>query len=590
MSDEHSTRVREILAEIAAQPPARWRPLLDASFPDDPTLVAQALLWLRVDRERIADDAAPPALDSNRYALRVRLDAGASAAVWQAYDRKLGRDVAIKLFHVDDDEVVAAALAEARAACDVVGDHVVRVLDVHDSDERPYIVMELVGEHDPHRGELVPGGSAAMLRPRSIDEAVCWVRDVARGVHDAHLRNVFHRDLKPHNVLVTPISRRARIADFGLAISASRAAERGRIAGTPEYMAPEQVHAPRALDPGDGGDRARLVAIDVWGLGALAYDLIGGRPPWLKHGDREPWELAASGDVPPPLEHVPARLARAVAKAMALVPNARYASAAELAHELDAYLARRPTSLDRSLALRVWLWCRRNPQLTLTAAAAFALAALTLIAYVAVVELRDQSRELARDNAGLEERMQKARAELATTEAEVTKQGQALGALQRALADETRTYSGILAARDKALHQADAATRQLVDELAIARNDRAAAELGRDMYEGFFTSARHDADRAAKDRDQAQKERDAARTERDQLQHERDAARVERDRLQAERDRAAADVKRLDAAAVASAARIAELERQLASAAVPAHAPPADAGAAAVVIDGAASR
>ena len=66
---------------------------------------------------------------------------------------------------------------------------------------------------------LAPGGSAAAIRPRSDDEAVRWVRDVARGVHDAHLRNVFHRALKPHNVLITPFSRRARIADFGLAVS-----------------------------------------------------------------------------------------------------------------------------------------------------------------------------------------------------------------------------------------------------------------------------------------------------------------------------------------------------------------------------------
>jgi len=114
------------------------------------------------------------------------------------------------------------------------------------------------------------------------------VRDVARGVHDAHLRNVFHRDLKPHNVLITPISRRAKIADFGLAVSAAgppgwRAASRNgalRIAGTPGYLAPEQARDSPSRSiahrgrPRRAGRRRRL------GLGAIAYDLLAGHPPW----------------------------------------------------------------------------------------------------------------------------------------------------------------------------------------------------------------------------------------------------------------------------------------------------------------------
>jgi hypothetical protein len=516
--------IQDELADIAAQPAERWPSLVAEKFAD-PALAAQALLWLRAQ--------ATPQV-SERYVLDTKLDAGATAAVWQAYDRKLGRHVAIKIFHAE----AAEALAEARAACDVISDHVVRVLDVHDG----YIVMELVGEHAGD--ELVPGGSAARVRPSDLEEAVTWVRDVARGVHEAHLRDVFHRDLKPGNVLITPVSRRARIADFGLSTHAS--------GGTPEYIAPELARLSAA------SSRDRLVAIDVWGLGAVAYDLTGGRPPW------ESWDQAASGE-PPPVLDCPARLRRVIDKAMALDPTRRYTSAAELAHDLDAYLARRPTSLDRSHALRSLLWTRRNPQLTLTAAGALVLAFLTLVGYVSVRRLDARSHQLAAEvrdeeqsNEQLTQRMAKARAELAQTEADVTARGQALAVLQRSLADEQRQYQVIIEARDKALQQADAATRHLVEQLTIAQSDRAAAELGRTMYEGFWNTARADAERAGKDRDQAQKERDAARTERDQLQKERDAARTDR-------DKALADVSKLTQDAAAARARIDELTREIAA-------------------------
>ncbi|HEY1553261.1 MAG TPA: protein kinase [Kofleriaceae bacterium] len=553
--------IREKLAAIAAAPPARWDELLATAFPDDAVLRAQARLWLAAER------ADAPALDE-RYVLATRLDSGASAEVWQAFDRKLGRHVAIKLFHEAD----ARALAEARAACDVISDHVVRVLDVHDG-ARPYIVMELIAEHDPKRGTQISGASAEAMRPRDSDEAVRWVRDVARGVHAAHLRDVFHRDLKPDNVLIAPVSRRARIADFGLAVAA------GSFAGTPEYLAPEQARGvPPSLDAGDAAQRARLVAIDVWGLGALAYDLVGGSPPWRGAGPLEAWEVAASGTEPVPLAKAPPRLRRVIAKATALDPAARYPSAADVGDELDAYLAQRPTSLDRSRALRTWLWCRRNPQLSLTAGAAVVLATLTLAAYVTVVDLRARSRELTAQvadqenaNSELEVRVATTRREAASAEADLRAKTETLAKLHQELTDEESSYRAIIAARDKSLHDADAATRALVDQLTIARSDRAAAELGRSMYEGFWTSARQEADRTAKDRDQALKERDAARGERDAAGKDRDAARAERDKLAEQLATAQDEVARLNASASVLATRIGALEHQLGG-------PPGDAG------------
>jgi serine/threonine protein kinase len=242
---------------------------------------------------------------------------------------------------------------------------------------------------------------------------------VARGVHEAHLRNVFHRDLKPKNVLITPNSRRARVADFGLAVSgatpdsahpAITLLKRGpsgpvSVRGTPEYMAPEQARGlPLTLDARNAEDRAVLVAIDVWGLGAFAYELLTGRPPWLarKDDDLSAWEIAASTERPAPLDRthdgqrVPRRLRRVIEKAMATDPKQRYASAGALANELEDFLERRPTTLDRSRLLRVGLWSRRNPQLALTIVVALGLTALATATHVTVTRLQTERAALDR--------------------------------------------------------------------------------------------------------------------------------------------------------------------------------------------------
>jgi serine/threonine protein kinase len=229
--------------------------------------------------------------------------------------------------------------------------------------------MELVSEYDPDRDAVVLGTTAPATNPDDIDEIARWVMHVARGVHEAHLRNVFHRDLKPTNVLITPSSRRARIADFGLAVSGANPdvahpsitlLKRGpmgpvSVRGTPEYMAPEQARGlPPTLDARTAEDRAVLAAVGVWGLGATAYELLTGRPPWLAReaDDVSAWEIAASTERPPALERardgerIPPRLRRVIEKAMATDPKQRYATAAAVANELQAFLAHRPTTLD----------------------------------------------------------------------------------------------------------------------------------------------------------------------------------------------------------------------------------------------------
>src|SRR5512140_1214241 len=139
----------DVLAEIEASPRGAWPKLLRLRFPNDPSLVKQALIWLHAGR---GDDlpGTMPSLGEggDRFELAVVLDSGATASVWKAYDRKLGRHVAIKVFHARASSMIQQSLAEARASSEVISEHVVRVHDVHDADP-PYLVLALVGEHEP---------------------------------------------------------------------------------------------------------------------------------------------------------------------------------------------------------------------------------------------------------------------------------------------------------------------------------------------------------------------------------------------------------------------------------------------------------
>ena len=557
------TAIRDKLARISGRPEGEWARRVEQEFPGDPAMRLQALLWLHADKEGPELEGAPPTLGDaadQRYELTLRLDSGASTSVWQAFDRRLGRNVAIKVFHGhDESEAMEQVLAEARAASDVVSEHVVRVLDVQIGEGHPYIVMELVSEYDPDKGDVVLGTTAASTRPQNIDEVARWVMHVARGVHEAHLRNVFHRDLKPRNVLITPNSRRARVADFGLAVSGANPdashpsitlLKRGpsgpvSVRGTPEYMAPEQARGlPLALDARAAEDRAVLVAIDVWGLGAIAYELLAGKPPWLgrRADDLSAWEIAASTERPARLdrtadgERIPSRLRRVIEKAMATDPRSRYPSAAALANELQAYLASRPTTQDRSRALRLGLWTRRNPQLALTVFLIVLLTGWAIGARARVVSLREQRDALDRavaaqkaEQALLDKTVQQARAELAVTHGKLQAERADLAALERSVADERAAYQAVLEAKDLALREATSATRQLVEKLETARRDIRIADAARAAAEKQLAEARREADKAVKDRERTRKEREAARAERDALQRERDAAIADRE-------------------------------------------------------------
>ena len=265
---------------------------------------------------------------SDRYTLERELGAGGMATVYLAHDLKHERQVAVKVLRPE----LAAALGaerfhqEIKIAANLNHPHILPLLDSGESDGflffvMPYIEGESLRDKLAHEGEL------------PIAEAVRILRDVVDALTHAHKHNVVHRDIKPDNVMLS--DRHALVTDFGVAKAVSEATGRQQLTtegvalGTPTYMAPEQAAADPHID-----HRA-----DIYAVGAVAYELLTGRPPFM--GTTPQMILSAHmTDTPEPVtkyrESVPPALAELVMKCLEKKAADRWQSAEELLPQLEA--------------------------------------------------------------------------------------------------------------------------------------------------------------------------------------------------------------------------------------------------------------
>jgi WD40 repeat protein len=312
------------------------------------------------------------------YEILGLLGKGGMGVVYQARHLQLRRLVALKMLRADHtagDEWLARFRAESAALARLQHPHIVQIHEVGEHDGRPYFALEYVA------GGNLDKKAAGMPQPARA--AAQCVQALARAAHYAHERGIVHRDLKPANVLLTEDGT-PKVADFGLAKLAAPQGEvsspgyqtqSGAILGTPSYMAPEQT----------GGKGAEVgPAADVYALGAILYELLTGRPPHQGATVLETLEQVRSQEPVPPARlqlRVPRDLDTICLKCLAKEPGRRYASARELAEELDRFLLHRPIKARPLGAFaRAGRWCRRNPFL----AAVGSLAALLLLAVIGV--------------------------------------------------------------------------------------------------------------------------------------------------------------------------------------------------------------
>jgi serine/threonine protein kinase len=275
--------------------------------------------------------------------------------VFRAFDETLQRVVAVKVLRPEQDDPAARArlVREAQLAARFRHDHVVAVHAVVDPPEGlPYLVME-----------YVPGPTLkALLRQRGSLPPAEAARLIAQ-VADGLAAGLVHRDVKPSNVLLDPATGRARLTDFGLARLATDAASltrSGAIAGTPEYMSPEQVRG-LALD-----GRA-----DVYSLGVTLCEALTGEAPFRGTPARVLEQVLHEEPQPPRRlnEQVPRDLETICLKAMAKEPGRRYPTARDLAEDLRRFLHGEPVRARPVGRLgRLWRWVRRNPALASLAA------------------------------------------------------------------------------------------------------------------------------------------------------------------------------------------------------------------------------
>jgi eukaryotic-like serine/threonine-protein kinase len=279
----------------------------------------------RLQSAVMTQDRAGTLVDG-RYRLVEVVGEGGMAVVWRAQDTVLARTVAIKLLrpqYAADPEFVERFRSEARAAAPLNHPGIVAVYDVGNSDDGPYLVLELVEGQDLKQ---LLRTESPLAPSRTVDIASA----VAHAVHHAHMAGLVHRDIKPQNVLIATDGR-VKVADFGIAraVSAVGATAPGIVLGTVHYLAPEQA---------SGGQASP--ASDVYSLGVVAYEMLTGSVPHDADSSVGVAMKIVNEDAPPAdasNPRVPAVLAGIVAKAMARRPEDRYPNAGSFAEALDSF-------------------------------------------------------------------------------------------------------------------------------------------------------------------------------------------------------------------------------------------------------------
>lgn len=292
------------------------------------------------------------------------LGRGGMGVVYRAKQKKLGREVALKMIlsgaHASGEQL-QRFISEAQAVAHLQHPNIVQIFEVSEERGLPFFSLEFV---DGQSLDDLLGDR--MLADR---EAAKLTMEICRAMQYAHDHAILHRDLKPANVLLA-VDGTPKITDFGLAknledTDESSSTRTGTVMGTPSYMSPEQASGKvHELGP----------ATDQYSLGAMLYEFLTGRPPFIGAKPVETIMQVVRDEPVPPRQirgSCPVDLETICLKALQKDPHKRYASCNAMADDLQRYLdgvpieARPVSNLERA-----WRWCRRNPTIAIASAAA----------------------------------------------------------------------------------------------------------------------------------------------------------------------------------------------------------------------------
>src|SRR5213596_796713 len=309
----------------------------------------------------------PMLMEFGDYELLEQIGRGAQGVVFRARQKSLNRTVALKVISLGQWASKAHLKRfrlEAEAAARLEHPGIVPIHEVGERDGQCYFSMKFV-----EGGQL---DEVVRRAPMSIRQATELIAKVARTVHYAHDHGILHRDIKPGNILLDAKGE-AHLTDFGLARlveTESTITRTLEVLGTPSYMAPEQAV----------GNNSQLTsATDVYGLGAVLYQLLTGHPPFAGGTTYETIKLLLDTEPRQPRlwnSKVDRDLSTICLKCLEKDPKRRYSSAFALAEDLERWLKHEPILARRAGILsRSKKWIRRNPTSTLLAASLVALAA-----------------------------------------------------------------------------------------------------------------------------------------------------------------------------------------------------------------------
>jgi serine/threonine protein kinase/Tfp pilus assembly protein PilF len=311
--------------------------------------------------------------DFGDYELLEEIGRGGQGVVYRAHQKSLNRTVALKAIGLGPwatEEHLKRFRREAEAAASLEHSGIVPIYEVGERDGSCYFSMRLV-----EGGQL---DEVVKREPMPIRRAVELIAKVARTVHYAHEHGILHRDIKPGNILLDGKGE-PHLTDFGLARlveTESTLTHTLEVLGTPSYMAPEQAA---------GNNTLLTSATDVYGLGAVFYQLLTGHPPFAGGTTYETIRLLLETEPRQPRlwnPKIDRDLSTICLKCLEKDPQRRYSSALALAEDLERWLKHEPIRARRTGVLtRGEKWVRRNP---MTAALILSLAALAAVVGVIV--------------------------------------------------------------------------------------------------------------------------------------------------------------------------------------------------------------